>query len=64
MINGRFADPLSQTDDLEKLEINLDQWTPMFAFLLIGLVADHVWLGLTKVALSGIGTTEDERMRG
>lgn len=56
------ADLLSQAyDHLTKLEISLDPSEgPNFGLRLIDLVADHVWLRLSKVVLSGIETTEDE----
>ena len=60
--SGRFADLLSQAyDQLRKLEIKLDPFARRnFGLRLIDLVADHVWLRLSKVSLSGIETTEDE----
>ena len=61
MKSGRCADLLSQAcNHLRKLEITLASWMePTFGLRLIDLVADHVWLRLSKVALSGIETTED-----
>lgn len=61
MKSGRCADLLSQAcNHLRKLEITLASWMePRFGFKLIDLVAEHVWLRLSKVALTGIETTED-----
>lgn len=63
MKSGRCADLLSQAyDHLRKLSIMFIQYTHTgldFHLQLIDLVADHVWLKLSKVALSGLETTED-----
>lgn len=62
MESGPCADLLSQAyDHLRKLEITLDPIErPNFWLRLTDLVADHVWLRLSKVSLSGIETTENE----
>lgn len=61
MQSGRCADLLSQAyDHLRKLDIMLVSYTRQYLGLkLTDLVADRVWPRLSKVALSGLATTED-----